>query len=304
MLDSWSLQFCRHHRHGVIADARHDLMHVASLLHEDTVKQEWGQGVLRRIIASRSVNTWVASLSRINVEWIGQGFRKLARAFRQLRKSDSTSPAADQSGQQQTRAAGAPSAPRKRKLRAADVFFSQECGQAGSGQPSFSGTWAKFHRLSAGDVDDLQRQADEANAEISEGRRPFTMGQREMQRARARADAEAVTAMHVRAQLADDRVGQPAPLHRALEAQERTLAAVAAAAPSGALAARPSADALSVVKRALRTSSKSERLEEKAGRAPIRHPPQDMDPHRRFPRLLALVFVVVLFGMHSVGGSG
>ncbi|CAK0862538.1 unnamed protein product, partial [Prorocentrum cordatum] len=189
LLDSWSLQFCRHHRRGVIEDARHDLMHVASLLHEDTVKQEW------------------------------------------------------------------------RKLRAADVFFSRECGQEGNAQPSFSGMWAKFRRLGDGDIDELQRQADEANAEASEGRRPFPKGRREMQRDRARADAEAVAAMHVRAQLADDRVGQPAPPHRALEAHGRTLAAVAAA--SGALAARPSADALAVIKRALRTSSDSGRREEK-----------------------------------------
>ncbi|CAK0904780.1 unnamed protein product, partial [Prorocentrum cordatum] len=256
VLDSWSLQFCRHRRHGVIADARHDLMHVASLLHEDSEA-----GVEPAFPAS--VNTWVASLSRVGVEWIGQGFRRLARAFRQLRTPSSSSPEADQPCRQQARAAGAPSAPRRRKLRAADAFFSRECGREGNAQPSFSGMWAKFRRLGDGDIDELQRQADEANAEVSEGGGPFPMGRREMQRARARADAEAVAAMHVRAQLADDRVGQPAPLPRALEAHGRTLAAVAAAAPSGALAARPSADALAVIERALRTSSDSERREEK-----------------------------------------
>jgi hypothetical protein len=168
--------------------------------------------------------------------------------------------------------------------------------------------WAKFRRLGDGDIDELQRQADEANAEVSEGGRPFPMGRREMQRARARADAEAVAAMHVRAQLADDRVGQPAPLHRALEAHGRTLAAVAAAAPSGALAARPSADALAVIKRALRTSSDSERREEKARTSSKPTlPNQTRIPTDVFLGVVyigALVFVVFRFGLHSVGGSG
>lgn len=62
--------------------ARHDLLHNARHLEEETVQQERDHSWMRRFLHGLSTQTWVLSARALIVEWVGRFFRKMDRLAR------------------------------------------------------------------------------------------------------------------------------------------------------------------------------------------------------------------------------